>query len=342
MSGPGQATLTIDADTARFLTKVAQMGLALEGAGKKGAKGFDGIGSAMKYIAGGGALISIASTASNTIRASGEKLKEMSRDAGKLRLELAAAVAVSGGKNLIGVENQVMREPGPTSTDERAGFALSMLRAQGQLRAGVTPAGQHFMMSRRKSEAENLKVLNAYAKLGPLAFGEGGAELQENFVERNMTADQAIRYSIARRPGLRRILSDQAVTQELGMRTREQELKAAAIDFVDQYAPEKRVAEMQKEYGYMNNSYVMKTVSDAAEGVPVLGGLIQEVVTDTLHNEYSRRHGNFDRTGDVNNDGSDQHLKTLVDLARDRARKDDGILRPTPRVNYSAHSEGGP
>jgi hypothetical protein len=343
MSGPAQGTIQIDADVSKAIQKVMQIGVAMGKAGQQGAKGMDGFGaSVLKTAFGIGAITTAIGSVQKTIMSTKDAMVQMSSDAGKMRLALAGAAAAAGFKgkeDFAKLNYQVFDMPGATSTEDRFKYAMASLQGQAQLQSAVTPAGQRYMTSRKKSVAENLANLKDVAELGATgAFGADNAELLESFVSRNMTAKQARSYSLGRRPGLADVIDHPLVKQEIEMAALEQQKRQAAQEAIDHppgpgWLGYRDLNALDYRRGAISDRYDrftpadqhLKPLRDLPGAVPLVGDALDATITG--------------------NNGSRMDRGTPVfDLLKEQIRLQQQTLQQTqkpPRLNVEGNTERG-
>lgn len=196
-------TLVLDADLAQYIAKVAKAEQATAKIGKVAA----GIGDEFtKSIAKIEIFKKAIDAAGRSIDAIVSKGTEASKRVGNQSVSLASNLLSLGIKDVNGAAKSVRGNSGNATIDERQSFVAALAAQSEGQRAPTSP-----------EEAQ--KLIDAFSKGGTLAFGEGGKELLKG-AERGLGADDIVKQSLARRPGLFGLTTDVngPVATEIGLR----------------------------------------------------------------------------------------------------------------------------
>lgn len=200
-------TLKIDADTARYIAKIAAAAGETKKLGKAAADSFgNAMGDAVsKSLIKLEVLKKVLRTIAQASDAVANKRSESSRRSGERAVSIGESLASLGVKDIRSASKDLQEQSGIASTDQRVAFLQAISDASESARTPI-------------DSDTALQAAKLYARGGDISFGRGGKELIEGLTRGESLRDISSA-SAAKRPGLADpYLYDSALGDELGVR----------------------------------------------------------------------------------------------------------------------------
>ena len=244
--------LKIDADTARYIAKIAAAANETKKIGETAGKG---IGSTMESSVSRALLrIELLKKALRTVADAandiGQRATDASKTAGDRRYSLATSLSGLGVKDVGGAIKQIEAGRGLATSQQTTAFVEALASAS---------EGQRAPLDADTAQA----AIAAFQRGGELLYGKGGVELTKGF-ERGLSVDEITRQAIAKRPGLGSVGAD--VLNELATRSAEDRFGLSAQENRNARGLNQRVGQAYSDY----------------RGSQSLGGEIAETVEGKL------------------------------------------------------------